>query len=137
MPNPTFIPLTPGYAGQATGITRAAWKQRITFSLLRPDGSLVGGATFLGEGENVPMKQEVDGSPVWRFNAFPAGYKLQVLVESQKPGASTWSRSSVLDPITVSELGEPATVVSIVLSDDSGGGVDYNDAILSIFQWKY
>ncbi|GLB39846.1 hypothetical protein LshimejAT787_0703560 [Lyophyllum shimeji] len=139
MSNVSSVELEPGFRGTVTGITRAGYSQRATVEIKKADGRTVASTTLVGKGENVPMTQEVNPAlPAYAFGPFAEPMTVKVTIEFATDGQH-FKRSKEVAPVTVikkpDESSPQTYVVSTLLSEDSTDN-DFNDCIISIFQYK-
>ncbi|KAF5384297.1 hypothetical protein D9615_003309 [Tricholomella constricta] len=128
-----------GFRGTITGLTRSMNHQRATITMKNDAGRTLASTTLVGNGENVPMTQEVNETMrAWSFGPFKDSMTVSIQVEHSQTGES-FSPSKAILPVTVRkepDASYPQTyVVSTLLSEDSNDN-DYNDCIISIFQYK-
>ncbi|KAF8065192.1 hypothetical protein FPV67DRAFT_1671471 [Lyophyllum atratum] len=128
-----------GFRGTVTGLTRAGYDQRATVNIKNSAGRTLASTSLVGKGENVPMTQEVNTSlPAWSFGPFNEAMTVNVSIEYAQSGGNFVPSRAIL-PVTVvknPDASSPQTyVVSTLLSEDSSDN-DFNDCIISIFQYK-
>lgn len=133
------VTIEPGFRGTVTGLTRAGYNQRATINIKNFAGRTLASTSLVGKGENVPMTQEVNPAlPAWAFGPFTEAMTVNVFIEYASTG-QTFVPSRAILPVTVTKKPDESSpqtyVVSTLLSEDSTDN-DYNDCIISIFQYK-
>jgi len=129
-----------GFKGTVAGITRAEFEQRATISVKNSAGRVLTSTSLVGKGENsVPMTQEANSDLTdWSFGPFSQPMTIDVLFEHSQNGQN-FSTSKAIAPITITkkpDSSSPQTfIVTTMLSEDSSDN-DYNDCIISIFQYR-
>ncbi|KDQ10659.1 hypothetical protein BOTBODRAFT_46877 [Botryobasidium botryosum FD-172 SS1] len=130
MSNAVQVPA--GYRGTITGVARSGNLQRAKFELKDNTGYVLGVSQV--------MDQQVDpSSTTWSFGPFAFTATISVVVDYQGAPGQTFKPSKVVAPITVAKVANAKNhhgyIISTVLSEDHTDN-DYNDAIISIFQYK-
>ncbi|RDB23621.1 hypothetical protein Hypma_009501 [Hypsizygus marmoreus] len=133
------IKVEPGFKGMISGVTRSPSYQRAMISLKNAAGRVMASSILAGDGENIPMKQEVNGMQGWAFGPFNEMMTMHVAVEHSRSENGTFVPSKSIVPIPMrmeTDMHNPKTyMVCTMLSQDAVDN-DYNDSILSVFQYK-
>ncbi|GLB39852.1 hypothetical protein LshimejAT787_0703620 [Lyophyllum shimeji] len=133
------VRVEPGFRGTVTGLTRASYDQRATITVQNAARRTLASTTLVGKGENSSMTQEVNKAlSAWAFGPFDEAMTINVSIEFASSGKEFRPSKAIL-PVTVTKNPDgscPQTyVISTLLSED-GSDNDFNDCIISIFQYK-
>ncbi|KAJ8515485.1 hypothetical protein ONZ45_g7109 [Pleurotus djamor] len=134
------IEIKPLYRGAVRANSNSRGYQRTTFTLLdKATNRTIASSIFSGQGANHPMVLESNGSPVWNFVGRPETRIMNVVIEHSSSPTGNFLPSKLANPVTIKKEpddgGNEEYYVSVLLSEEWKDN-DYDDAVVTIAQWK-